>query len=103
MTVAWKYQSGEIEFAAPDAGQATTPTSAFVAAVEELDHELLAAMEQRITELGRTGPPPGMHIDMKHLRAEQQDRATWLQRRHGQKPESDWAAVRTGARLLLDR
>jgi hypothetical protein len=103
MTVAWKHQSGEIEFAAPDTGQATIPTSVFVAAVEELDHELLAEMEQRIIELERTGPPPGVHMDMKHLRAEQQDRATWLLHRHGQKPESDWAAIRTGARLLLDR
>jgi hypothetical protein len=103
ITVAWEHQSGEIEFTAPHAGQATMPTSAFVAAVEKLDRELLAEMEQRITELERTGPPPGVHIDMKNLRAEQQDRATWLQHRHGQKAESDWAAIRTGARLLLDR
>lgn len=103
VTMAWKHQPGEIEFAAPHVGQATMPTSVFVSAVAELDRELLAEMEQRIAELERTGPPPGVHIDMKHLRAEQQDRATWLQHRHGREPECDWAAVRTGARLLLGR
>jgi hypothetical protein len=101
MTVAWKHQSGEIEFAAPRTGQATMPTSVFVAAAEELDRELLAAMEQRITELERTGPPPGVQIDMQQLRAEQQDRATWLQRRRGQKPKTNWAEVRTGADILV--
>jgi hypothetical protein len=103
MTAAWKHKSGEIEFAAPRTGQATVRTSAFVAAVEELDRELLAAMEQRVTELERTGPPPGVRIDMPQLRAEQQDRATWLQRRRGQKPKTNWAEVRMGADILLGR
>jgi len=103
MTVAWEHQSGEIEFDAPRTGQATMPTDVFLAAVEELDRELLGAMEQRVAELERTGPPPGVQIDMRHLRAEQQDRATWLQRRRGRKPQTNWAEVRVGASILLGR
>lgn len=101
MTVSWEHQTGEIEFAGPPTGQATIPTSEFIAAVEELNRELLAAMEQRVTELERTGPPPGVDIDMRQLRAEQRDRATWLQRERDQKPQTDWAKVRMGADILL--
>lgn len=103
VTVAWEHQPGEIEFAAPRTGQVTMPTSAFAGAVEELDRELLSAMEERAAELERTGPPPGVRIDMRHLRAEQRNRATWLRHRLAQEPATDWAAVRTGAGILLRR
>jgi hypothetical protein len=101
--VAWQHRPGKIEFAAPRTGQATTPTSAFVGAVEELDRELLSAMEERIAELERSGPPPGVHIDMQQLRAEHRDRATWLQRRRTQARATDWTEVRMGAGILLGR
>jgi len=101
--LAWQHRSGEIKFAAPRSGQATVPTSAFVGAVEELDRELLSAMEERIAELEESGPPPGVHIDMQQLRTEHRDRTTWLQRRRTQAPATDWAEIRTGAGILLGR
>lgn len=101
--LAWQHQSGEIEFAAPRTGQATMPAGAFVRAVEQLDRELLSAMEERIAELEQSGPPPGVRIDMQQLRAEHRDRAAWLQRRRTQVPATDWAGVRTGAGILLGR
>ena len=101
--VAWQHQSGEVEFAAPRTGQATMPTSAFVGAVEELDRELLSAMEERVAELERSEPPPGVHIDMQQLRTEHRDRATWLQHRRALAPSTDWTEVRMGAGILLGR
>ncbi|WP_329074541.1 DUF5984 family protein [Streptomyces niveus] len=83
------------------AGRVTLPTPDFVAAVTALHHDLLAAMEERVTALEATGPPPGVHIDLPHLRHEQRDRAAWLGRALERACDTDWAAVRAGARLLV--
>jgi hypothetical protein len=77
------------------------PTDAFVTAVRELDRNLLTAMRQRIDDIERDGPPDGVHIDMKRLPAEHRDRATWLENALTHPPETDWDAIRTGARELL--
>lgn len=102
-TVAWRHQRGEIEFTAPLTGQVTLSAGAFAGAIEQLDRELLSAMGERVAELEQSGPPPGVHIDMRQLRAEHKDRTAWLQRRRTQMPATDWAAVRTGAGILLGR
>lgn len=60
-------------------------------------------MESRVAHLERTGPPQGIHIDMEQLRAEQRQRAGWLDRAKARRPRTDWAAVRSGARILLSR
>ncbi len=102
VTVAWEYEpDADVEFAAPAQGRVTMPTGSFVAAVTELDRALLAAMEQRVTELETAGPPPGVHIDLRHLRHEQQSRATDLPRAWERTCDTDWEAVRAGARALL--
>lgn len=75
--------------------------SSFIAAAEELDRELLAAMECRIAGLERTGPPPGVRINMHQLRAGQRDRAVWLRRALHSVPGTDWNRVRMGAGELL--
>ncbi|MEV4995650.1 DUF5984 family protein [Streptomyces niveus] len=95
MTVTWTHD--------PDgtAGRVTLPTPDFVAAVTALHHDLLGAMEERVTALEATGPPPGVHIDLPHLRHEQRDRASWLGRALERACDTDWAAVRAGARLLV--
>ncbi|MEU0805560.1 DUF5984 family protein [Streptomyces sp. NPDC005970] len=104
MHVSWAHRSDpedEIEFAAPDTGRVTVPTSAFVAAVGELDRALLEAMEQRIGELEAAGPPPGVELDLEQLRREHRDRAGWLRRAREYEYATDWAAVRAGAAALL--
>lgn len=103
MIMAWQHRPGDTEFAAPRTGQAATPTNVFVGAVEELDRKLLSAMDERIAELERSGPPPRVHIDMQQLRAEHRDRAAWLPRHRNRSPATDWAEVRTGADTLLVR
>ncbi|MFC8078740.1 DUF5984 family protein [Streptomyces sp. NPDC057307] len=95
MTVTWTHAQDV------DDGRVTLPTTHFVAAVTNLHHDLLAAMEARVTTLEATGPPPGVAIDLPHLRHEQQDRATWLRRALERACETDWAAVRAGVRLLV--
>ena len=102
VTIKWRHrpESG-IEFTAGRQGQVTVATSAFIAAVEEFDRGLLTAMEARVTGLERTGPPRGVRIDMHRLRAEQQDRAQWLQRALRRAPGTDWSRVRMGAAELL--
>lgn len=104
MHVSWAHRpdpEGEIEFAAPAMGRVTVPTSAFVAAVAELDRALLEAMEQRIGELEAAGPPPGVELDLEQLRREHRDRAGWLARAREYEYATDWAAVRAGAAALL--
>jgi hypothetical protein len=102
VTVDWKHPpESAIGFAAPAAGRVTVPTSSFDAAVSELDHALLAAMEDRVTALESAGPPAGVDLDLRQLRREQRDRATWLPRARARKRVTDWAAVRVGARELL--
>ncbi|MDW6063178.1 DUF5984 family protein [Streptomyces sp. FXJ1.4098] len=103
MNVSWAHPSdpeGEIEFAGPATGLVTVPTSAFVAAVTELDRALLEAMERRIGELEAAGPP-GIELDLEQLRREHRDRAGWLERARRYAYATDWAAVRTGAAALL--
>lgn len=95
MTVTWTHDHDH-----GAAGRVTLPTPDFIAAVTTLHRDLLAAMEERVTVLEATGPPLGVHIDLPHLRHEQRDRATWLQRALERTCDTDWAAVRAGARLL---
>ncbi|MET4927386.1 DUF5984 family protein [Streptomyces sp. PSRA5] len=102
MTVTWAYDRDEDhEFTAPAAGRVTLLTTDFIAAVTSLHRDLFAAMEARVTALEATGPPPGVEIDLRHLRHEQQDRATWLRRALDRECDTDWAAVRAGARVLV--
>ncbi|MET9555618.1 DUF5984 family protein [Streptomyces sp. NPDC006645] len=95
MTVAWTHAEDV------DDGRVTLPTTDFIAAVTTLHRKLFAAMEERVTALEATGPPSGVHIDLPHLRHEQQDRATWLSRALERTCDTDWTAVRGGARLLV--
>jgi hypothetical protein len=104
VTVVWEHQAdpeGEITFADPQSGRVTMPTTEFLAAVAEFDRALLAAMDQRITELEASGPPPGVELDLEQLRREHRDRSLWLQRARDRDPGTDWTAVRTGVRMLL--
>jgi Family of unknown function (DUF5984) len=79
------------------------PTSEFFAAVTELDRDLSAAMDQRISELEESGPPPDvdLDLDLDQLRREHRDRATWLQRARDRDPGTDRDVVRAGVRMLL--
>ncbi|MEU9012685.1 DUF5984 family protein [Streptomyces sp. NPDC048479] len=104
VTVTWEHRAdpeGVIEFAGPQTGRVTMPTSEFLAAVTELDRALFAAMDQRISELEEAAPPPGVQLDMEQLRRQHRDRATWLQRARDRDPGTDWDVVRSGARTLL--
>ncbi|MFI9585717.1 DUF5984 family protein [Streptomyces sp. NPDC052236] len=108
VTVAWEHQpdpEGAIEFAGPQTGRVTMPTSEFLAAVIEFDRALLAAMDQRISELealeesGRAAVP-GVELDLEQLCREHLDRAAWLRRARDRDPATDWDAVRAGVRML---
>ena len=90
----------EVGFANP-AGTVTGPAGAFQDAVRQLDRELLAAMGERVAELERDGPSPGVRVDLDQLRAEHEDRKTWLARHAERIPDTDWTAVRAGAAELL--
>lgn len=103
VTLTWEHLPGDIEWDAPRAGQVSVPASEFITAVEELDRTLIAAMDERVSRLERTGPPPGVRADIPALRAEQQNRAMWLQCHRDRDPETNWAEVRSGAAILLDR
>ncbi|MYS81117.1 DUF5984 family protein [Embleya scabrispora] len=106
MTVTWAHPADPddddpIVFTAPPTGRVTLSTEAFVAAVTAFDRELLAAMEERVAGFEAVGPPAGIDLDLRLLRHEQHDRATWLDRAMARGAETDWPAVRAGAAVLL--
>ncbi|PXX60225.1 hypothetical protein DFR70_11065 [Nocardia tenerifensis] len=103
ITVAWHHPTdpeSEIEFTGPPTGRVSVPTDEFRTAIIGFDRELFAAMAARIGELESSCPPTGIEIDLERLRHEQQDRTHWLTRAWESKHETDWAAVRLGARTL---
>ena len=105
VTLTWRQPAAgegekEVSFADP-AGTVISLAGAFQDAVRRLDRELLAAMGERVAELERAGPPPGVRIDLDRLRAEHEERMTWLARRAERIPDTDWPAVRAGAAELL--
>jgi hypothetical protein len=102
VTVTWRLSTdGDIGFTASPAGQASVPTASFLTAVQTFHADLIEAMRLRIDELDRTGPPDGVHLDLHQLQAEHRDRANRLEQRLHDEPETDWNAIRAGARQLL--
>jgi hypothetical protein len=98
VTMTWRHRvGGGVTFTATD-GHTTMPSDAFRRAVREFDHDVITAMADRVQAVARAGRPSGVDIDIDRLRAEQAHRST----RHGvvRSPDTDWAAVRAGARLL---
>lgn len=103
VTIAWHYPAdpeSEIEFTAPPTGRVTVPTHEFRTAVVEFDRALLVAMNERLQKFETSGPPPGVEIDLGILQYEQQDRTHWLPQALERRPDTDWDAVRIGARTL---
>jgi hypothetical protein len=101
ITLVWRNPQGsDISYADPVAGRMTMPTGEFIAAVEELDRALMAAMETRVAEFERLGPPPDRNLDVVGLRREHEDRRGWLAARRARTVSTDWDAVRAGARFL---
>jgi protein involved in polysaccharide export with SLBB domain len=75
VTVTWRHKDdGDIRFTVSPAGQVTIPAEAFVAAVRQLDRELMVAMQLRITDLEATGPQDGVEIDVAQVRTDHQAR-----------------------------
>lgn len=105
MTVTWAHAADPddddpIAFTAPPTGRVTLPTESFIAAVTTFDRELFAAMEQRVAGFEASGPPAGVDVDLRALRREQLDRATWLGRAMSRPADTDWFAVRMGVAVL---
>ncbi|GAB4050850.1 DUF5984 family protein [Catellatospora paridis] len=84
-------------FDGPERLVVTVPTEEFFAAVDDFDRRLMAAMDERVTELERTGPPPDIELDVAHLRVEHGQRCGWLAARLAAPRHVDWARVRAGA------
>lgn len=99
ITVDW---NAPANFAEPRALRTTMSVTDFVAAIEEFDRELLAAMADRIAE-AEAIPPVGVELDLDRLRQEHQDRSVWLKRARAYQRSTDWPAVRTGDGQLMSR
>ena len=61
----------------------------------------MATMGQRVAELERRAGLPDVDLDLSWLRKDHEDRQHWLAKNLDRSPETDWHAVRHGARLLL--
>ncbi|MCO8270234.1 DUF5984 family protein [Actinoplanes sp. TRM 88003] len=83
-------------FAGPPRLEVEVPAAELFAAVDDFDRRFVGAMEERVAELERTGPPDGVDLNLKHLRAEHEQRRRWLELRLAQPRTVDWAAVRAG-------
>lgn len=102
ITVDWRHEDNvEIGLTAGPADRFGVPTAAYVDAVQALDRELMTAMGHRVEELERRGGLPGVDLDLGGLRRDHQDRGRWLARNLARSPQTDWNAVRQGARQLL--
>jgi hypothetical protein len=102
ITVDWRHvDDGEIGFTAGPALRFSAPTAAYLEAVRALDRELMTVMRQRVEELERRGGLPGIDLNVAELRREHEDRTRWLARNLDRSPQTDWNAVRQGARILL--
>jgi hypothetical protein len=87
-------------FEGPERSDATVPAAEFFSAVDDLDRRFIAAMQDRVTELERSGPPPAIDLDLQHLRAEQARRSGWLQLRLASRRDVEWTEVRAGVAEL---
>jgi len=76
--------------------ETTVAAGEFFAAVEDFDRRLIAAMDDRVAELERTGPPPGVELDVAQLRAEHTQRSRWLGQRLAAPRHVDWPEIRAG-------
>ncbi|MGW3783490.1 DUF5984 family protein [Micromonospora chokoriensis] len=102
ITIDWQHEDdGEIGFTADPTVRFSVPTSAYLEAVHTLHRDLMTMMGQRIEELARRGGLPGVDLDLVQLRRDHEDRRHWLARNLDRSPETDWNAVRRGARQLL--
>ena len=97
VTIDW---NAPANFAEPRALRVTVAVDEFVAAVEEFDRLLFAAMEVRIAEV-EAAPPVGVELDLAQLRSEHRDRSKWLEHARARERSTDWSAVRAGAALLM--
>jgi hypothetical protein len=88
-------------FAGPERLDVVVPAAEFFEAIEDLDRRLIAAMEERVVELERTAPPPGVELDVAHLRIEHGQRSRWLQLRLDLPRQVDWARVRAGVAEIM--
>ncbi|MFI5937822.1 DUF5984 family protein [Actinoplanes sp. NPDC051494] len=87
-------------FAVTERLDVTVPTAELFAALDDFDRRFLAAMQDRVAELERSGPPPGVELDLQQLRAEHTQRSHWLERRLAVRRDVDWTKVRAGAAEL---
>jgi uncharacterized protein DUF5984 len=87
-------------FQGPERLDVIVPAAEFIAAVDDFDRQFMAAMEDRVAGLERSGPPPGVDLDLRHLRVEHTRRTTWLEQRLNSGRDVDWAKVRAGAAEL---
>ncbi|MCA2212568.1 DUF5984 family protein, partial [Jidongwangia harbinensis] len=84
-------------FEGPNRLDATMPATEFFAAVEDFDRRFIRAMGDRVSELEHSGPPPGVDLDVRQLRAEHEQRSGWLAQRLIVRRDVNWVKVRAGA------
>jgi len=102
MTVDWRHDDdGEIGFTAGPAVRVSVATVDYQQAVAALDQDLMTAMRHRVEDRDRRGGLPGVDIDLAELRRDHDNRTRWRTRTLHQPPQTDWDAVRYGARRLL--
>jgi Family of unknown function (DUF5984) len=102
MTGAWRHpHADDIGWAAGERADVTIATSEFTAAVREFDAAFLAAMRQRLDEIGRDGMPGGTPVDMQALERQHESGQARRGKALSWQPRTDWAAVRAGAAALL--
>jgi hypothetical protein len=87
-------------FEGPERLDVIVPAAELIAAFDDFDRRFIAAMEDRVAGLERSGPPPGVDLDLQHLRVEHTQRSNWLERRLAARRDGDGAEVRAGVAEL---
>nr|WTA65459.1 DUF5984 family protein [Micromonospora sp. NBC_00855] len=87
-------------FEGPDRLDVTMPAAEVLAAIDDFDRRLVAAMEVRVAGLEHSGPPSDVDLDLQQLRVEHAQRSDWLQQRLASRRDVDWTKIRLGAAEL---
>ena len=73
----------------------------FLGEVRAFHNKLMSEMAERVARVSDRWDRTEIHVDMQHLKYEQQDRKTWLDRALNKSPSIDWNDVLAANRVVL--
>ncbi|MBX3065247.1 MAG: hypothetical protein KF726_19865 [Anaerolineae bacterium] len=98
-----RYQENSISVWDAQVGHWSATVEEFIEEVRAFDSQFIQAMQQRVDQISANGMPKDVLIDIESLKAEQVDRAKWLERSLEaalHQPPDDWEAIRAAIEVI---